>query len=157
MSTEDLIVDANSITRIVDIPAPCTRVWAALTNHLEFGAWFMVDLNEAFEPGSKSTGLTTYPGYEGLPWLATVDLMEPEHLFSMDWHHDKVFPELSYEQQPTTHVEFRLQAIPEGTRLTIIESGFMALPEAYRLKQIRLNTEGWNIQADNITRYLSCR
>lgn len=149
------VVDEDKIIKTIDIKAPVSRVWLAITDYRQFGEWFKVKLNEPFAPGSRSTGVTTYPGYEGYPWLATIEFVEPETLFSMHWHHDKVFPELPYDQQPTTRVEFRLEAIAGGTRLTIIESGFSALPEAYRVSQIRSNTEGWNIQAVNIADHVA--
>ena len=149
------LVDNDQISKTIDIKAPVSRVWQAITDYQQFGEWFRVKLNEPFAPGSRSTGVTTYPGYEGHPWLATIEFVEPEILFSMHWHHEHVLADLPYEQQPTTRVEFRFEAIPGGTRLTIIESGFSKLPEAYRVSQIRSNTEGWNIQAVNIADFVS--
>jgi len=57
--------------------------------------------------------------------------------------------------QPTTLVEFRLEPIPGGTRLTITESGFSSMPDARRLQKMRDNTEGWNIQARNIAAHVT--
>lgn len=148
MSTQDKIV------KVVEIKAPVSRVWQALTDYRQFGQWFCVDLNEPFAPGSRSTGLTTYPGYEGHEWLAQIETMTPETLFSFRWHHDDIEPGLPPAQQPTTRVEFRLQATGDGTRLTITESGFAALPETKRIEAIRLNTQGWDIQAKQISDYV---
>ena len=61
------------------------------------------------------------------------------------------------ERQPTTLVEFRFEPIPRGTRLTITESGIAALPEVRRIKVLRDNTEGWNIQARNIAEHVAAR
>lgn len=148
MSSQDTIV------KIVEIKAPVSRVWQALTDHRQFGKWFCVDLNEPFVPGSRSTGLTTYPGYEGHEWLAQIETMEPETLFALHWHHEDIELSLPPAQQPTTRVEFRLEAINDGKRLTITESGFAALPETKRIEAIRLNTQGWDIQAQQITDYV---
>jgi uncharacterized protein YndB with AHSA1/START domain len=96
----------------------------------------------------------TYPGYEHYPWLATVERVEPEHLLSFRWHDfDETGVEIS--EQPTTLVEFRLEPTTDGTRLTITESGFEALPDHRRLEKLRGNAEGWNIQANNIAAYVS--
>jgi uncharacterized protein (DUF885 family) len=38
--------------------------------------------------------------------------------------------------------------------LTIVESGFDALPEARRNGSFEANSEGWAIQTDLISRYL---
>ncbi|MBC52672.1 MAG: vanillate O-demethylase oxidoreductase VanB [Gammaproteobacteria bacterium] len=144
----------DSIIKVVDIKAPVSRVWQALTDYRQFGQWFCVDLNEPFAPGSRSTGLTTYPGYEGHAWLAEIETMEPETLFAFHWNHEDAEQNLPLSQQPTTRVEFKLKQTPDGTRLTITESGFAALPETKRIEAIRLNTQGWDIQARHITDYV---
>ena len=50
---------------------------------------------------------------------------------------------------PTTLVEFRLEPTPRGTRLTVVESGFEALPPG-RGKALRENSQGWTEQMENI-------
>jgi len=144
----------DKIIKVVEIKAPVSRVWQAITDYRQFGQWFCVDLNEPFAPGSRSTGLTTYPGYEGHEWLAQIETMEPETLFAFHWHHEDIEPGLPPAQQPTTRVEFKLEDISEGTRLTITESGFAALPATKRIEAIRLNTQGWDIQAKQISDYV---
>jgi uncharacterized protein YndB with AHSA1/START domain len=145
----------DGIEKVIEMDAPVARVWRALTDYQEFGQWFRVKLDGPFKPGTVSTGKMTYPGFEGWPWLATVERMEPERLFSFRWHDYDTKSGVPIAQQPTTLVEFRLQAIPRGTRLTITESGFSAIPEPRRLEVIRGNTEGWNIQASNIAAHVA--
>lgn len=148
MNTQD------SIVKVVDIKAPTSRVWQALTDYQQFGEWFCVDLNQPFSPGSRSTGLTTYPGYEGHQWLAEIETMEPQTLFSFRWNHEVAEKNLPLAQQATTKVEFHLQDLGNTTRLTITESGFAELPDSQRAEAIRLNTQGWDIQAQQITDYV---
>jgi uncharacterized protein YndB with AHSA1/START domain len=145
----------DQIIKVIDIKASVSRVWQALTDYQQFGEWFMVKLNEPFAPGSRSTGVTTYPGYEGHEWLATIELLEPETLFSYHWYHEAPNMDRPLAEQPTTRVEFRLEATASGTRLTITESGFSALPESMRANTIRSNTQGWDIQAQNIADYVA--
>jgi uncharacterized protein YndB with AHSA1/START domain len=145
----------DRIEKVIEMDAPVARVWRALTDYQEFGQWFRVKLDGPFKPGTVSTGKMTYPGFEGWPWFATVERMEPERLFSFRWHDYDTKSGVPIAQQPTTLVEFRLQAIPRGTRLTITESGFSAIPEPRRLEVIRGNTEGWNIQASNIAAHVA--
>jgi len=149
------MTDQHSIQEIVDIAAPSGRVWQALTDYQQFGEWFMVDLNEPFTPGARSTGLTTYPGYEGFAWLATIVAMDPERLFSFRWHHNDAVPGAPLQDQPETLVTFALEDIDAGTRLTITESGFSALPESCRMQTITSNTEGWKLQALAIAKYVT--
>lgn len=146
--------DDNKIVKVVELRAPLARVWKALTDHNEFGHWFRVDLDQRFQVGSKSTGRMTYPGHEGVPWVAYIDRMEPQRLFAFRWY-DSDDGLREYEDQPALLVEFQLVEIPNGTRLTITESGFSALPHLRRIEVMRANQEGWDIQAENLTRYLS--
>jgi uncharacterized protein YndB with AHSA1/START domain len=145
----------DRIEKVIELDAPVTRVWRALTDFEEFGQWFRVRLNGPFRPGAVSTGSMTYPGFEGWPWRATVERMEPERLFSFRWHDFDEKSGVPVADQPTTLVEFRLQAIPRGTRLTITESGIFALPDPRRIEVLRNNTEGWNIQAGNLAAHVA--
>ena len=140
----------DKIERTVDIAAPPSRVWDALTDHRKFGEWFRVDLKDPFVVGKTTRGVTTYPGYEGYPWVSITRTMEREALFAFSWAHDEKDMEGT---GPMTLVEFRLEATPAGTRLTITESGFSALPEDKRMEALRSNTRGWEIQAGNIKSY----
>ena len=54
----------DRIEKTIEIKAPVSRVWRALTDHREFGAWFRVRLEGPFVPGQVSRGQITYPGYE---------------------------------------------------------------------------------------------
>lgn len=145
----------DRIVKQVELQAPVSRVWRALTDHEEFGQWFRVRLDGPFVPGAVSTGMMTYPGYEHCPWLATVERMEPETLFSFNWHDFDEAAGVDIADQPTMLVEFRLEPTSQGTLLTIIESGFEALPDPRRMEVLRGNTEGWNIQAENIAAYVT--
>ncbi|TQV79181.1 SRPBCC family protein [Denitrobaculum tricleocarpae] len=149
-STED------KIEKTIDLAAPLPRVWRALTDHREFGEWFQVKLSGPFRPGAVVTGQMTFPGYEDYPWRARVERMEPETLFSFKWHDFDEKSDKDVSEQPTTLVEFRLEAIDGGsTRLHITESGFAALPDPRRLEVLRENTKGWEIQADNIKSHVT--
>ena len=75
---------------------------------------------EPFQPGRVSRGQITYPGYEHVTWEVTVQTMELERLFSFTWHPYAVDPAIDYSQEPTTLVEFRLEACATGSLLIVI-------------------------------------
>jgi uncharacterized protein YndB with AHSA1/START domain len=54
----------DRIEKTIDLEAPVSRVWRALTDHEEFGTWFRVRLDGPFVPKQVSRGHITYPGYE---------------------------------------------------------------------------------------------
>lgn len=144
----------DRIEKRIELKAPVSRVWQALTDHREFGAWFRVALEGPFVPGQEVRGRITWPGAEHLTMTATVQRMESERRFSFTWHPYAIDPTVDYSAEPPTLVEFTLEAIPGGTLLTVTESGFAALPAHRRDLAFRMNEQGWSIQIQNITQHL---
>lgn len=148
---------SNVIEKRIELNAPVSRVWRALTDYREFGEWFRVKLDGPFMPGEISTGHITYPGYEHLKWEAAVQKMEPERLFSFTWHPYAVDPKVDYSNEPVTLVEFRLEPKDKGTVLYLTESGFDKLPKDRRFEAFRMNEDGWTEQMTNIENHLKQR
>jgi len=144
----------NRIEKRMELKAPVSRVWRALTDYREFGEWFRVKLDGPFVAGQISRGQMTYPGYEHVKWQAVVQKMEPERLFSFTWHHS-LDPNADISKEPTTLVEFRLEKIEAGTLVTLSESGFENLPANLRLEALRRNDGGWTEQMKNIESYVA--
>ena len=145
----------DRIERTIHLKAPRARVWRALTQAEEFGAWFRVKLDGPFAVGQRVTGRVTYPGYEHVTFEVSVERMEPETLFAYRWHPYAVDPAVDYSSEPTTLVEFRLADAPGGTQLSVVESGFERIPAGRRDEAFRMNSEGWGIQVENIARHVS--
>ena len=148
---------ASSTDRIekkVHLKAPRARVWKALTDAEEFGRWFGVKLEGPFVPGERARGRITHPGYEHVTMEIVVDRMEPEHTFAWRWHPAAVEPDVDYASEPMTVVAFTLEEQDGGTLLTVVESGFDAVPMTRRQTALRLNTEGWEGQMRNIERHV---
>jgi hypothetical protein len=80
--------------------------------------------------------------------------MEFERLFSFTWHPYAVDTSQDYSDEPPTLVEFTLQAIPGGTRLRVVESGFDKLPSGRRDEAFRSNEGGWSEQMKNIQQHV---
>jgi len=154
-ATWRLHVMSNTIQKTIDLKAPVSRVWRAITDHKEFGEWFRVKIEAPFEAGAVSRGHITYPGYEHVQWQVTIKDVEPERLFSFTWHPFAVEPEVDYSSEIPTLVEFVLEAIPAGTRLTITESGFDKVPAHRRDLAFRMNEGGWTEQISNIESHLA--
>jgi uncharacterized protein YndB with AHSA1/START domain len=144
----------NRIEKSVELVAPIERVWRALTDYREFGEWFGVRLEGLFEAGQNARGPITYPGYEHVIMEVVVDRMEQPRLFSFRWHPYAIDPAVDYSQEESTLVEFRLEPIADGTRLTVIESGFEKLPLERREEAYRMNEGGWAEQMKNIAGHL---
>ena len=145
----------DRIEKQVVVPAPRERVWRALTDAREFGAWFGVALEGDFASGRLIEGKMTYPGYEGMPFEIEVDRIEPQHLFSFRWHPFAIEPDADYSTEPMTLVVFELRDQAEGTLITVVESGFDSIPIERRRKAFESNSEGWELQMTAIRDYVA--
>jgi uncharacterized protein YndB with AHSA1/START domain len=147
-------MSTDRIEKTIVLRAPRSRVWRAIANAEEFGAWFGVKLEGAFAPGARVQGRITTPGYEHLTMEITIEQVDPERLFSYRWHPNAIDPGTDYSGEPTTLVEFRLDEVAGGTRLTVIESGFDRIPLERRAEAFRMNDQGWAEQIKNIERHV---
>jgi len=144
----------NRIEKKIELKAPVSKVWKALTDHKEFGQWFGCKLEGPFIVGKSVVGKLNFPGFDHMQWAVDVKQMEPERLFSFTWHPYPADPAIDYAKEPPTLVEFRLEAIPTGTLLVVTESGFEKIPANRRLEAFRMNEEGWVEQLENIANHV---
>jgi len=145
----------DRIEKSVVLTAPRSRVWRAIADFKQFSQWFGVTLTAPFTPGSEVSGRITYPGYEHLEMTIWVDRIEPETFFSFRWHPHAIDPKVDYSTEPKTLVTFTLDDAGQDTRLTIVESGFDAIPESRRRLAFTSNSGGWQEQLANIATYLA--
>jgi uncharacterized protein YndB with AHSA1/START domain len=147
----------DRIEKQVILDAPRPRVWRALTDVAQFNAWFGVSLTAPFAPGAEVTGKIGLKGYEHVTMRIWIQTMDAEREFSFRWHPYAVEPGVDYSAEPTTLVSFTLEDVPRGTKLTIVESGFDAIPASRRAKAFTMNDKGWTGQAESIRTFLSGR
>lgn len=145
----------DRIEKKIQLRAPRSKVWRAITDAKEFGAWFRVRLEGPFAVGKTTRGRITHPGYEHVTMAVTVERVEPETLFSYRWHPYAVDPKVDYSSETPTLVEFKLEDKDGGTLLTVVESGFDKVPAGRRDEAFRMNERGWEGQLGNIQRHVA--
>lgn len=145
----------DRIEKSIELRASPARVWRALTDHREFGAWFRVNLESAFVPGRPTRGRITYPGYEHLVMEVVVQKMVAPRYFSYTWHPYAVDPTADYSNEKPTLVEFNLEETATGTLLKVTESGFDSIPASRREEAFRMNSAGWVEQMRNVEKHVS--
>jgi uncharacterized protein YndB with AHSA1/START domain len=157
---------ADRIEKKVLLRAPVSRVWQAISDSARFGAWFGVRFDGPFVPGARMVGrivpTTVDPAiakeqakYEGKAFEIVVGDVEPERLLSYRWHPYAVDEGRDYANEPMTTVTFELSPAPEGTLLTVTESGFEALPPERRAEAFRMNEGGWSAQVELVAKFLA--
>lgn len=145
----------DRIEKQVMLDAPRARVWRALTDVKQFNAWFGVSLTQPFAPGAEVAGKLSIKNYDHLTLRIWIEAMDAERFISFRWHPYAVEPEIDYAAEPTTLVAFTLEDAAGGTKLTIIESGFDAIPASRRAKAFGMNDKGWTGQAENLRKFLA--
>lgn len=148
-------MSTDRIEKQIQLNAPQSRVWRALTDHKEFGEWFGVALDAPFAVGHEATGHMTNKGYEHVQWHSVVEEISPETLFSFTWHPYGIDPNIDYTKEKPTLVEFRLEPRDGGTFLTVAESGFDSVPASRREEAFRMNEKGWASQMTRIEKYVA--
>jgi uncharacterized protein YndB with AHSA1/START domain len=136
----------DRIERTVEVAHSSSKVWAALTTAEGLSAWFgheaMIDLR----PGG--TARMTWPGDPAAEMR--VERVEEPKVFAYTWH----IYGLPQDDPRRTYVEFTLEPVGSGTRLTVVETGFAQLSEDAHDKAFRGNTDGWAHELGELVTYL---
>jgi uncharacterized protein YndB with AHSA1/START domain len=155
----------DRIEKQVLLKAPLARVWRAVADAGEFGSWFGVAFEGDFAPGARVVGrivpttvdaevAATQKPYEGTRFEIAVERVEPMRRLSFRWHPFAVDPGVDYAKEPTTLVTFALEEVEGGTRLTVTESGFDAIPLERRARAFEMNERGWAGQTRLVEKYV---
>jgi uncharacterized protein YndB with AHSA1/START domain len=157
MSKADHDSDPDRIEKQIELRAPRSRVWRAITDPAEFGTWFglgePLELVGRFEPGATIIGKWRSGGVETVEPFCTIEAVEPEERLVFRWVPYELPPGEDHAKHPHTRIEFRLADAGDGTRLTVSESGFAALPADKRYKRDQ-NAQGWGMQLQAIAQHL---
>jgi len=154
----------DKIEKVAVLKAPLAKVWNAISDSAAFGAWFGMSIAGPFVEGQKVTGAIAktqvddevakhQEPYVGMRCDLLIERVVPLKLLSFRWQPGA--EPASGPDAPTTLVTFELEEVTGGTRLTITESGFEALPLERRAKAFADNEGGWQAQLGLIAKYLA--
>jgi uncharacterized protein YndB with AHSA1/START domain len=159
-------MSTDRIEKQVVLRAPLDRVWRAISDSQEFGRWFGVRIDGSFVAGTSVTATITgttvdeevaelQRPHAGAKATWQIVAVEPSRRFAYRWHPFSVDSDVDYDAEPTTLVEFTLSPTPDGVLLTIVESGFDAIPAARRSAAFEANSGGWAKQVELVRKYLA--
>lgn len=141
----------DRIEKEIVIAAPIERVWAVITEPEHVGTWF----------GDAGAEIDLRPGGEiKFTWKlhgsnhAIVEKVDPPYFFSYRWEGPG---EGGIAEGNATLVEFSLRPGEDGngTMLSVVESGFRALPvpPEEQAKYAEGNVEGWDAELAELVTY----
>jgi uncharacterized protein YndB with AHSA1/START domain len=136
----------DRIERTVEIAHPPAAVWAALTTAEGLSAWFGNEATIDLRPGGSAQMSWT----NGFTVEMRVERVDEPTVFGFTW---QIYG-LPKEDPRRTYVEFTLEPVGSGTRLTVVETGFAQLPpEAYQTTYDG-NVKGWASELSELVSYL---
>jgi len=143
----------DRIERTQLLPVPRERVWDAITKPEQLAHWFGGVSDMDFRVGGEIH--FTWEN-ERSPYPGMIEVIEPPHRFAFRWSSYAIgHPNLGLAPTASTLVEFTLEELAEGTRLTLVESGFASLPQAIPAGEAyRENQHGWQALLSELQAFL---
>ena len=147
------MTNLDKIERVLNLSVPCDRVWNALTTAQGLSGWFSDRAEIDLRVGGKLVlewNEAEYGKCDGV-----VEVVDPPNTFAFRWlaygmrHAEEFTPENS------TLVTFTLEPTGDGTRLTMLETGFAGLsPELHGISKPE-NERGWTVELQELVDYLA--
>lgn len=138
----------DRIERTVELAHPQEAVWRALTTADGLGTWF----------GNESASIDLRPGGAAqMTWTdryqvnMRVERVEEPSVFGFTWQ----ITGLPEDDPRRTYVEFTLEATDDGTRLTVVETGFAQLSDDVFNDEYQGHVDGWQHELGELADYLS--
>jgi uncharacterized protein YndB with AHSA1/START domain len=136
----------DRIERTVELDHPPDKVWAALTTPEGLGTWFGNEATIDLRPGGAAQMRWTH----GFKVNMRIERVEEPTVFGYTW---QIYG-LPEDDPRRTYVEFTLEAVGAGTRLTVVETGFGQLPDDDYRTAYDAHTDGWARELGELAVYL---
>jgi uncharacterized protein YndB with AHSA1/START domain len=122
------------VERTIWIGVPRERVWQAITNSEQLQQWW----GDYWEITALQVGATVKFGEPDDFMLASIQVLDAPRQFTILWP-----PQPQYHSIEMT-TTFMLEEENGGTRVTVTETGFEALPDDIRQQRIDKTGEGYS-------------
>jgi uncharacterized protein YndB with AHSA1/START domain len=125
----------DRIERTVEVAQPPSRVWTALTTADGLSAWFGEKASIDLRPGGAARMSW---GQDKIVDMRVERVEEPT-VFGFTWQNAG----MPKDDPRRTYVEFTLEPLGTGTRLTVVETGFAQLPDDVHPTSYDSHVKGW--------------
>jgi uncharacterized protein YndB with AHSA1/START domain len=146
------VVDAGTFTvrRTIRIAAPVEKVWSAVTEPEHISRWFGRTVLDGRGPGAEGT--MTFPDYGAVP--IRVEAVDAPRMVSYRWGNDDALGHLpdAVDEDTSTVFTFTLEEAADGTRLTVVETGFDRTSDP--AANMASHGEGWVSELDKLVALL---
>ncbi len=141
------------ITREITVKASKERVYKAITDPKEIVTWFP-DVVEGgtLEVGQRPIFVFTNEKHRTQIF---VEAARPFEYFAYRWVPGSTGIIGDVLEVPNTLVEFYIEALDSGTKVTLKESGFASLPAEIAQASFRDNSGGWEYMMDRLEKLVN--
>lgn len=142
---DQTITSVHTVERTIWIAAPTERAWRAVTEPQQMEHWYAK--NFTWEIPTLQVGATMkFHNNPADILTATIEVLDPPHQFTLRRH-----------SQPELVTTFLLTEENDGTRATITETGYDAVPAAERQQWIDSTASGYTMSMVNLQAHLEGR
>jgi uncharacterized protein YndB with AHSA1/START domain len=138
------------ITKEITVKANAERVYKAITDPEQIITWFPNAIEGTLEVGQQP--VLTFEGHGKSSILVVA--AEPFTYFAYRWIPGGANIVDDLTAVPTTLIEFRIEDLGEGTKVTLKESGFAALPADVAQKSLDENSGGWDYMINRLEKVM---
>jgi uncharacterized protein YndB with AHSA1/START domain len=141
---------AYAVRRAIQIAAPVEKVWTAITDPEHISRWFGKATLDGRGPGA--TGTLSWPDHGHVPFR--IDAIDPPAMVSYRWSNDDASGVLLEQVDPehSTVFTFTLEPVADGTRLTVVETGFESTSDP--AANLESHRGGWDFELDELVALL---
>ena len=146
------VIDEGTFTvrRTIRIAAPIEKVWTAVTAPEHISKWFGQTVLDG--TGAGAQGTITFSDYGTVP--LRIEAVDAPRMVSYRWGNDDAADERpdTLENDRSTVFTFTLEAVPDGTELTVVETGFERTSDP--AANMASHAEGWVSELDKLVALL---
>ena len=145
------VVDESTFTvrRTIRIAAPIDKVWTAVTQPEHISKWFGQTVLDG--AGAGASGSITFADYGTVP--LRVEAMDAPRMVSYRWGNDDAAEQLpDAVDDHSTVFTFTLEQVPDGTQLTVVETGFERTTDP--AANMADHAQGWVSELDKLVALL---
>jgi uncharacterized protein YndB with AHSA1/START domain len=142
----------DSIEREITVKAPAAQVYQAITDPEQITNWFPDTIEGTLAVGERPVlGF----GEHGKTQIYVVDA-KPFEYFAYRWVPGSAGnADTDVMTVPNTLVEFHIAESADGTKVTVKESGFAALPEDRAENSFKENSGGWEYMMGRLEKFMN--
>lgn len=140
------------ITREITVKAEMKKVFTAITDPQQIIKWFPDVVEGSLEVGQQPIFSFTSENHKARIFVESI---KPYKYFAYRWVLGTKEVVEDVLKEKNTLVEFFLEELEHGTKVTVKESGFAALPAEVAAQSFTENSGGWEYMMKRLQKILS--